>query len=154
MTDAVPGRDRAAERDPASLALLTIRLIGRLRSHHVTRLAAFGLSLPEANALLHMQPGEPMPMRRLADLMGFDKSNLTSVMSKLETRGLVSRDTTTTDRRTRAMVLTGAGGQVRRDIDAALTDGSPLLAGLGPRDRDRLVDLLRQLDEPVPPAGR
>src|SRR5947209_17184608 len=75
-----------------SVAVLTIRLIGRLRAHHVARLAPFGLSIPEANALLHLQPGTSMPMTRLANLMAFDKSNLTTVITKLERRGLVERD--------------------------------------------------------------
>jgi DNA-binding MarR family transcriptional regulator len=75
-----------------SLALLAIRMIGRLRSHHIERLAGFRLSIPEANVLLHLQPGEPMTMRHLAEVMGYDKSNLTGVMGKLEARGLVARN--------------------------------------------------------------
>ncbi len=125
-----------------SLAFLTIRLIGRLRAHHVTRLAEFGLSIPEANVLLNLQPGRSMPMRQLADLMAYDKSNLTGVMARLESRGLVTRDAEGTDRRLRSMLLTSAGQELRRALEARLTADSPLLAGL---DADEQADILRLL---------
>lgn len=130
-----------------SLAVLTIRLIGRLRSHHVARLAEAGLTIPEANVLLHLEPGAPMPMGRLAELMGYDKSNLTTVMAKLEARGAVVRDEAA-DRRTRVMRLTSAGEDVRRRVDERLTADSPLLDGLAAEEQERLVELLRRLDRP------
>ena len=142
---AVGGSGEAASHEGTSLAVLTIRLIGRLRTHHVTRLAPVGLSLPEANALLHLHPGESMTMRRLADLMGFDKSNLTGVMAKLERRGLVARDDSMTDRRLRAMRLTDEGSALRRRIDADLTRDSPLLTGLSEAEQHDLNRLLLKL---------
>ena len=132
------------DRDGPSLALLTIRLIGRLRAHHVARLAAFGLSIPEANVLLHLQPDVPMPMSRLAGLMGFDRSNLTTVMTKLERRGLVAPDEAA-DRRVRLMRLTSDGVRVRDAVDADLSRDSPLTRGLDEADRAALARVLAGL---------
>jgi DNA-binding MarR family transcriptional regulator len=136
-------KDRQA--DQAGLAFLTIRLIGRLRAHHVGRLAEFGLSIPEANVLLNLHPGKPMAMRQLADLMAYDKSNLTGVMRRLEAHGLVTADASATDRRVRSMVLTPAGEQLRGRLDDRLSSGSPLLAGLDAGERDEMLRLLRKL---------
>jgi DNA-binding MarR family transcriptional regulator len=83
-----------------------------------------------------------MPMRQLADLMAYDKSNLTGVMARLESRGLVTRDAEGTDRRLRSMLLTSAGQELRRALEARLTADSPLLAGL---DADEQADILRLL---------
>ncbi len=131
-----------------SLAWLSIRLIGVLRAHHVARLAGFGLSLPEGNVLLHLQPETSMPMSQLADLMGFDKSNLTTVMTKLERRGLVGRDSTLADRRMRAMRLTDEGAKVRHALDAELSRDSPLTRGLDEADRQTLTRILLRLGLP------
>jgi DNA-binding MarR family transcriptional regulator len=140
------GGDRSAADGQASMALLTIRLIGRLRAHHVSRLAAHGLSLPEANALLHLRPEQPMVMRELAELMGYDKSNLTGVVAKLEARRLIERDQSRGDRRTRAVVLTSAGSALRTTIDEQLTRDTPLLAGLTVAQQRQLRELLGRLD--------
>lgn len=129
----------------AGLAFLTIRLIGRLRAHHVARLAEFGLSIPEANVLLNLHPGRAMPMRQLADLMAYDKSNLTGVMRRLEARKLVTADASGTDRRVRSMVLTAAGEALRAGLDDRLSVDSPLLAGLDAAERDEMLRLLRKL---------
>lgn len=144
MAEQVRAGGRSALGEP-SIAVLTIRLIGRLRAHHVTRLAAYGLSIPEANVLLHLQPGTSMPMTRLAALMGFDKSNLTTVMTKLERQGLVERDPDATDRRVRLMRLTGRGAETRRSLEDDLSRDSPLTRGLDDDDRRALERILARL---------
>jgi hypothetical protein len=106
----------------AGLAFLTIRLIGRLRAHHVARLAVFGLSIPEANVLLNLHPGRAMPMRQLADLMAYDKSNLTGVMRRLEARKLVTADASGTY----------VGDEARLDLPERAVDACRRRRLLGP----------------------
>ena len=145
MASRVGGEPAGSATGRASLAFLTIRLIGRLRAHHVARLAEFGLSIPEANVLLNLQPGRSMPMRQLADLMAYDKSNLTGVMARLQARGLVARDDEGSDRRVRSMLLTSAGEELRRALEVRLTADSPLLAGLDGDEQAEIVRLLGKL---------
>src|ERR671933_769161 len=78
-----------------------------------------GLTAAEANLLAAFE-GETR--RSLADLgaaTGSRRSTLTSVVDRLERRGLAERALNPADRRTFTIVLTAAGRRAARRVDAA-----------------------------------
>ncbi|MFD0275154.1 MarR family winged helix-turn-helix transcriptional regulator [Kitasatospora sp. NPDC127111] len=84
----------------------------------------------------------PMPMRSLAGLLGCDASNVTGLVDRLETRGLVRREPDPADRRVKNVVLTEVGEDAVRDIRAGIAAGLPGLARLDDAERAAFLDLL------------
>jgi DNA-binding MarR family transcriptional regulator len=74
----------------------------------------FGLTLTQYWALVHLNDAEGRSLSELADLLICDKSNMTSVVDKLEERGLAERNRGKAgDRRYIRVVLTPEGKQLR-----------------------------------------
>lgn len=103
---------------------------------------AAGLDLTYQQAHLLRAMSEPTPMRGLARRLQLDASNLTGLVDRLEERGLVERRADPADRRVRQLVLTSEGEELRDELERRLMARAPLVAGLGPADRQRLRELL------------
>ena len=74
------------------------------------KLSAIGLSLPKLLALKALSDaGESLPLGQLAERLSCVKSNITQLVDRLESDGLVRREPDPHDRRTRLAVLTLAG---------------------------------------------
>ena len=123
-----------------------VHLALRLKEHEQVCLERLGLSRMDAKTLYRLEPGETVPVRRLAERGGVDPSNLSAPIERLESRGLVERQPTVHDRRVRAVRLTRAGVRMRERLVRCLVDGHPAVAGLAPDEQERLRDLLRRLD--------
>lgn len=130
--------------DPSleELVGLLFILTGDLRQRFTDRAAHFDLSFAQAMALRELD--EPLPMRDLADRLCCDASNVTGIVDRLESRGLVERRTAAGDRRVKHIVLTGAGRALREEHRSGLTADLPLLHDLSPDDRRQLAGLLRR----------
>jgi DNA-binding MarR family transcriptional regulator len=82
-----------------------------------SRLNAVGLSLTKVFALKVLgDAGEPVPLGHLAERLSCVKSNITQLVDRLETDGLVARKPDPRDRRTKLAALTPAG---RRALEEA-----------------------------------
>lgn len=80
----------------------------------------FGLTVTQFWALVHLQDEEGRSLSELATLLICDKSNITSVVDKLEEAGLAERKAGKAgDRRFRRVVLTAEGQRLRRQTMAA-----------------------------------
>ena len=125
---------------------LTLALAQRLQANHARHAAALGLTAAQAKVLLALQPNEAVSQRALADHLGYDPSNLTGLIDKLEARAEVRRRPDAGDRRVKALLLTPAGTQTRTALWTALTNDSGPLAHLTPGQaravRDRLTEAL------------
>ena len=53
--------------------------------------AEFGLAPRQAHLLQMIEPGEPLPMSRLACALRCDPSNVTGIVDRLEEHGLIER---------------------------------------------------------------
>jgi len=74
------------------------------------KLAEVGLSLAKLAALTRLsEAGDSLPLGQLADRLACVKSNVTQLVDRLESDGLVSRASDANDRRSRLAVLTDAG---------------------------------------------
>lgn len=117
-------------------------LLGRMRTHFLACCSALDLTSGMGSVLRSLH--EPTPMRELARRLGYDPSNFTGIVDRLEQRGLVDRRADPADRRVRQLVLTADGRDLRRDLETRLLDDLPLFAGLDAPERTRLRDLLRR----------
>jgi DNA-binding MarR family transcriptional regulator len=120
------------------------------RSGHVAVLRELGLTPGHLKALVVLDPGEPKPMRALADALACDASMVTWLVDRLEERGLVQRRTAPADRRVKTLVLTPLGIRTRQRITDALYAPPAELADLDRSSLEALHDALRSLPAPDP----
>ncbi|MGP3976964.1 MarR family winged helix-turn-helix transcriptional regulator [Streptomyces sp. 8N114] len=137
---------------PDALTVEVAELIGTVvaRYHEEYELAAAEHALTGAQArVLALLAREPKPMRQLARHLKCEPSNVTGIVDRLESRGLVERRPDPADRRVKVAAATEEGrataARLRGELDFA---GEPLQE-LTLAERRLLRDLLkRMLGEP------
>ncbi|MEU1596317.1 MarR family transcriptional regulator [Streptomyces sp. NPDC005708] len=130
------------------LTLEVVELIGTVvaRYHEEYEEAAAEHALTGAQArLLGLLSLEPLPMRRLAQKLKCEPSNVTGIVDRLEARGLVERHPDPADRRVKIAVATEEGRRVARGLRDSLDFAREPLAGLSDAERLSLRDLLRRM---------
>ena len=105
--------------------------------------ADFGLTGSDAMALLKLET--PMTMKDLGLKMGCDPSFVTSVADALEKHGLARREPSQRDRRSKNIVLTPEGVQVRDRLYAEFAARAPWCTSLDTSERRCLLGLLRKM---------
>ncbi|MEV6736324.1 MarR family transcriptional regulator [Streptomyces sp. NPDC051104] len=132
--------------DPVTLEV--VELIGSVvaRYHEEYEEAAAEHALTGAQArLLSLLSLEPLPMRRLAQKLKCEPSNVTGIVDRLEARGLVERRPDPADRRVKLAAATEEGRRVARGLRDSLDFAREPLAGLSREERLSLRDLLRRM---------
>jgi DNA-binding MarR family transcriptional regulator len=108
------------------------------------------LSPVQCHVLHLIEPGRPLPMNRLADTLSCDASNVTGLVDRLESRGLVRRQPSAEDRRVKVLQLTSSGSKLRTQLLRQMAGRSRPLARLSAEQRRTLVEILEALvDEPT-----
>ena len=133
------------------IAILVMQLSSDLGAYYARQVSEFGLTFPQA--LLIRQLRQPLPMKAAADRMHCDASNLTGIVDRLATRGLVERRTRDEDRRIKELVLTQEGERLRDQLDKIPTF-TPGVRDLSADDRATLIGLLRSTLAPLQDADR
>jgi len=136
-----------ARHAPAALFSL-LRAAGAVENHVDARLASIGLSLPKLAALDRLvAAGGQLSLGLLAERLACVKSNVTQLVDRLESDGLVARTSDPADGRARLAVITDAGRtrhtegmdlqrSAERELFGQLTEGESL----------QLVDILTKLE--------
>ncbi|WP_427922701.1 MarR family winged helix-turn-helix transcriptional regulator [Streptomyces sp. cg40] len=140
--------DRTRRADPVTLEV--VELIGDVvaRFYEDYEEAAGDHSLTGAQArLLSLLSLEPLPMRKLAQKLKCEPSNVTGIVDRLETRGLVERRPDPADRRVKLAAATDEGRRVARSLRESLRFAREPLAGLSDDERLALRGLLRRMLE-------
>ena len=143
---ATPEKTRRA--DPVTLEV--VELIGDVvaRFYEDYEAAAGDHSLTGAQArLLSLLSLEPLPMRKLAQKLKCEPSNVTGIVDRLETRGLVERRPDPADRRVKLAAATDEGRRVARSLRESLRFAREPLAGLSDDERLALRGMLRRMLE-------
>lgn len=104
--------------------------------------SAFELTPQQLFGLKNLSVDRPMTMSELAMQLGCDASNVTSIVDRLESRGLVERRSADHDRRVKALVMTAAGLDVRERIHNRMQQPPPALDNLCLADQEALCALL------------
>jgi DNA-binding MarR family transcriptional regulator len=82
----------------------------------------------------------------LAQSLGLDKTTMTSLLDRMEARGLITRSVDSHDRRARIPELTGAGRQIQAEVTSARDRvEAGLLGGFTADEQRQLRDLLTRL---------
>ena len=103
------------------------------------------LSPAQCHVLHLIEPGRPVPMGRLAETLSCDASNVTGLVDRLESRGLVQRRPSDTDRRVKVLALTPAGARLRTQLLDRMTAPPETLGRLSAEEQRALVRILRRL---------
>ncbi|MCF1644617.1 MULTISPECIES: MarR family winged helix-turn-helix transcriptional regulator [Streptomyces] len=143
-----PSTPQDMSRHPDPLTLEVVELIGEVvaRFHEDYESAAAEHSLTGAQArLLSLLCLEPLPMRRLAQQLKCEPSNVTGIVDRLEARGLVERQPAPADRRVKVAAATAEGRKVARSLRETLRFAREPLAGLSEEERVALRDTLRRM---------
>ena len=119
------------------------------RAHMKRILAPFALTPMQMHALRALAPGVPQTMANLSEMIFCDPPNVTPVVDKLESLGLVERASDPHDRRIKHVSLTRDGEAMRRDILRALEELPRAIASLPLADQHALRNLLRKMIDAI-----
>jgi DNA-binding MarR family transcriptional regulator len=122
-----------------------VELVFATKSWWVALCSEFDLTPVQGQALRVLDPGRPIPMSTLAEQLLCDASNVTGIVDKLESRGLIARQGADHDRRVKQLAVTERGCEIRDKLIAAIMTPPKSVLGL-PRDvKTRLAGILRTL---------
>jgi DNA-binding MarR family transcriptional regulator len=124
---------------------LLIQLFFDQRANLPPLAAELQLSPAQCHVLRLIEPGRPVPMGQLAATLACDASNVTGLVDRLESRGLVCRHPSATDRRVKVLDLTPAGSRLRTLLLDRMTTPPATLRRLSVREQRALVRILTRL---------
>jgi DNA-binding MarR family transcriptional regulator len=133
--------DDPVEAVDLDLALLAVRIMDTTKRDVREVADEEGLSTAQLDVLRRLRHHGPTPMRRLAERLNCEASNLTGLVDRLEIRGLVERRPDPGDRRVRLLALTDEGNRVSQASWVAVARRCRLTS-LGPDQRVQLARLL------------
>jgi DNA-binding MarR family transcriptional regulator len=124
---------------------LLVRLFFVQRANLPPLAAELELSPAQCHVLQLIEPGRPLPMGRLAQTLACDASNVTGLVDRLESRGLVRRHTSPEDRRVKVLELTAKGTRLRAQLMERMTTPPASLRQLSDHERQTLVQILSRM---------
>src|SRR5213080_33425 len=134
-----------SEHDACRAWQLLMKFFFAQREHLPSSEGEFDLSPIQCHVLHLIEPGRPLPMGRLAETLSCDASNVTGLIDRLESRGLVQRRPSADDRRVKVLQLTPAGSRIRAQLLRRMTGVSLPLSKLSLEQRRTLVKILESL---------
>ena len=134
-----------AERDACRAWQLLMKFFFAQRGYLPSSGGEFDLSPVQCHVLQLIEPGRPLPMGRLAETLSCDASNVTGLVDRLESRGLVQRRPSADDRRVKVLQLTSSGSRLRAQLLRRMTGRSLPLSRLSLDDQRMLVKILEAL---------
>ena len=134
-------------------------LIRRLHQIHIAlfmeECAAFNVTPVQYSmiSVIAEQPG--LEQARLAQEVGVDRATLANVVARLESRGLLRRTTTKTDRRLKRVILTAKGKRLLDQMtQAAQRAHARTVDVLSPAEREAFLHFLARLVDAGNDFGR
>jgi DNA-binding MarR family transcriptional regulator len=126
---------------------LLTRLFFAQRGHLPAVAGELELSPVQCHVLHLMQPNQPIPMGRLAETLACDASNVTGLVDRLESRGLIARQPSREDRRVKVLILTPSGVRLRARLHQRLAAPPDPFRRLSDAEQQALVRILERLLE-------
>lgn len=106
----------------------------------------FAITSVQYGALLSIRRQPGLDQRTLAGLMGLDTSTTAGVVERLDSRGLIRRSASPTDRRVKLLSATAEGEALLAEIEPhVLRAQARILAPLAQPERDTFMRLLQAL---------
>jgi DNA-binding MarR family transcriptional regulator len=118
-----------------------------LHSDAQTALADFGLRIPSFSCLSVIVAEPGIAPSVVAERLSIERSNVVVFIDELETRELVARTQSKTDRRRFALTATVRGRRLHDKAVASLHESEDrLLAGVTPEEKALLVSILKKIE--------
>lgn len=137
-----------ADRRPTGTAFLLAQVGAHGSRRFAERVAAIGLTAPDAGLLRKIASDPGVSQQALAEHLGVMPSRMVALVDELETKGIIERRRSTEDRRNYALQLTERGHQVLRELSrVAAEHEESLCATLSKEERVQLRDLCRRIAE-------
>lgn len=116
----------------------------------------YGLTTIQSHTLLLLTPENPSPMNSLSTWLACDASNVTGIVDRLESQGLITRQDNPADRRVKMITLTPAGLHQRNNLLHELfsIEKSELADILTASEIHTLVRLLDKLQRGIQAGAR
>ena len=124
---------------------LLLKFFFSQRADLPTLASEFELSSVQCRILHLMEPDRPIPMGSLAEALVCDASNVTGLVNRLESRGLIRRQPSAGDRRVKVLELTAAGARLRSTVLERMTKPPERLTRLPADEQRALVKILKHL---------
>ncbi|QNI33128.1 MarR family transcriptional regulator [Alloacidobacterium dinghuense] len=117
-----------------------------VEEHAQRHIAGLGLGLSDFGVLEALFHKGPLHVKDLGPKVMLTSGSMTAALDRLERRGLIDREEDSEDRRARLVRLTETGERLIREVFEEHKRAMELAtSGVGKRDRELLIDLLRQL---------
>ncbi len=136
---------KSVKSKPCEAWQLLVKFFFTERADLPTLASEFELSPAQCHVLHLIEPDRPIPMGRLAEALACDASNVTGLIDRLESRGLVRRRPSAEDRRVKALELTPAGVRLRSTVLERITKPPDSLSRLSADEQRALVKILKRL---------
>ncbi|QKV95134.1 MarR family transcriptional regulator [Streptomyces sp. NA02950] len=132
--------------DPLTLEVVELigTIVARYHEEYEDAAAKHALTGAQARVLGLLSRG-PTPMRHIAQQLKCEPSNVTGIVDRLESRGLVERRLDPADRRVKLAAATEEGQETSERLRGSLDFAREPLAGLSADERTILRDLLRRM---------
>src|SRR5438105_755562 len=124
---------------------LLVKLFFTQRADLPMLASEFELSPAQCHVLHLIEPDRPVPMGRIAEALACDASNVTGLIDRLESRGLVRRQPSAADRRVKVLELTPAGARLRATVLERMSTPPDTLGRLSADEERALVKILKRL---------
>jgi DNA-binding MarR family transcriptional regulator len=99
----------------------------------------------QGHALRVLDPDKPVSMNTLADSLICDASNVTGIVDKLESRGLIERQGAEHDRRIKMLVVTKVGRELRERLAARSLEPPASVAAMPEAIRREMAAVLAEI---------
>src|SRR5438128_9206676 len=126
---------KSVKSKPCEAWQLLVKFFFTERADLPTLASEFELSPAQCHVLHLIEPDRPVPMGRLAEALACDASNVTGLVDRLESRGLVRRQPSAGDRRVKVLELTRAGVRLRSTVLERMTKPLDTLGRLSPDEQ-------------------
>jgi len=137
--------ERHDDRPQDDLWPTMVEFLLAMRNWWVALCAECDLTAAQGHALRVLDPKRPVAMSALAEALVCDASNVTGIVDKLESRGLIARQGSDQDRRVKQLAVTEKGALLRDKLIAGAMKAPATIASLSADAKARLAALLRKL---------
>jgi DNA-binding MarR family transcriptional regulator len=128
------------------LRLLLSRASRTASRHYRAKLAQFELSASQATALLFIDQREGATLRELADALSADLATASALVDRLNSQGLILRETDPGDRRRARLLLSDAGSELLGPLREATRQTNDLIVeAVGEEQARELAGVLERL---------
>ncbi len=134
------------DKAPSTLTFLLSQVGAHVAQTFARRIGELDLYPPQFRVMNAVDAAEGQSQQAIAAAIGAPASRMVAIVDELEQRGLIERRPDASDRRVRALYLTGEGHELLgRGRKVALECEEEIAGAMNRADRDSLVALLRQL---------